>query len=292
MGCKCGREYLFNEKEIIKAESIKDHLNKKNKKEDNDNNTNNNTISYNSKDNKSFLLSNNYINNTNLIQNNNLNYNNINGIQRPELNMTKNKGDYSLSNVNMNNSQYSSIEMIDKEEDKSTNNDYSHKVISLINSIRANPASYAQIVEDSIKNIKTTKNNQIIYHNIVKVALHRGEQAFRDAVQDLRNTTPMQDLKFNPLICIPLPENEQELKEQNFMKLQVDKMKDKNYNIEIYFKDLIKIPEVSVLLMIVDDNTKNIAKKRNTLLNKDFKFIGVNSKFIGKNFLAYFSFSR
>lgn len=34
--------------------------------------------------------------------------------------------------------------------------------------------------------------------------------------------------------------------------------------------------------MIVDDNSKNVAKKRMTLLNKDFKYIGVNSKLIGK----------
>ena len=264
MGCKCGREYLFSENEIIKSESVKDHLNNKNKKMKNGNNANNNTISFNSKDNQSFLLNNNYINNTNLIQNNNFNYNKS---QRPELNMTQKKGDYSLSNVNMNNSQYSSIEFLDKVEEKSINIDYSQKVISLINSIRSNPASYAKIVEDSIKNIKTVKNNQIIYHNVVKVALHRGEQAFRDAIEDLRNTAPMQDLRFNPFICIPLPENEQELKDQVFLKTQVNKLREKNNNIEIYFKDLIKIPEISVLLMIVDDNSKNVAKKRMTLLN-------------------------
>ncbi len=289
MGCKCGREYLFSENEIIKSESVKDHLNNKNKKMKNGNNANNNTISFNSKDNQSFLLNNNYINNTNLIQNNNFNYNKS---QRPELNMTQKKGDYSLSNVNMNNSQYSSIEFLDKVEEKSINIDYSQKVISLINSIRSNPASYAKIVEDSIKNIKTVKNNQIIYHNVVKVALHRGEQAFRDAIEDLRNTAPMQDLRFNPFICIPLPENEQELKDQVFLKTQVNNLREKNNNIEIYFKDLIKIPEISVLLMIVDDNSKNVAKKRMTLLNKDFKYIGVNSKFIGKNFVAHFAFSR
>ena len=289
MGCKCGREYLFSENEIIKSESVKDHLNNKNKKMKNGNNTNNNTISFNSKDNQSFLLNKNYINNTNLIQNNNFNYNKS---QRPELNMIQKKGDYSLSNVNMNNSQYSSIEFLENAEEKSINIDYSQKVISLINSIRANPASYAKIVEDSIKNIKTVKNNQIIYHNVVKVALHRGEQAFRDAIEDLRNTAPMQDLRFNPFICIPLPENEQELKDQVFLKTQVNKLREKKNNIEIYFKDLIKIPEISVLLMIVDDNSKNVAKKRMTLLNKDFKYIGVNSKFIGKNFVAHFAFSR
>ena len=102
----------------------------------------------------------------------------------------------------------------------------------------------------------------------------------------------MMPLRFNPQLCIPLPENEVELNEKNYLKEAVDKMRGRNTNIEIYYKDLIKIPEVSVLLMIVDDNSKNVAKKRDTLLNKDFKFIGCNCKYIGKNFVAHFSFSR
>ena len=167
----------------------------------------------------------------------------------------------------------------------SKKNDYPQKTISLINQIRSNPVLYSNQVENSIKNIKINKNNQIIYHNIVKVALHRGEQAFREAIDKLKNTKPMQPLRYNPQLCIPLPENEIELKDQNFLKEQVDKIRKRSTIIEIYFKDLIKIPEISVLLMIVDDNSKNTSKKRDTLLNKDFRYIGVNSKFIGKNFV-------
>ena len=82
--------------------------------------------------------------------------------------------------------------------------------------------------------------------------------------------------------------------ENHFFTVQetVDKMRERDVTIEIYFKDLIKIPEVSALLMIVDDNSKNTTKKRDTLLNRDFKYIGINSKFLGKNFVAHFSFSR
>ena len=42
--------------------------------------------------------------------------------------------------------------------------------------------------------------------------------------------------------------------------------------------------------MIVDDTNKNAEKKRMALLNKDLKYVGVTSKFIGKTFIAYFSF--
>ena len=282
MGCKWGRDILFGEtNEIIKAQSLKKNNNKKkqNGLYSNNNPTieeNNNTIN-NISDKSYFYYS----------KENNNQYNN----KEPELNLLNKNDEESPTINNINGSQRSSLNMPLSTE-ISKKNDYPQKIISLINEIRSNPLLYSKQVEDSIKNIEIGKDNQIIYHNIVKVALHRGEQAFREAINILRNTEPMQPLRYNPQLCIPLPENEIELKNQNFLKEQVDNIKQRNTIIEIYFKDLIKIPEVSVLLMIVDDNSKNISKKRETLLNKDFRYIGVNSKFIGKHFVAHFSFSR
>ena len=286
MGCKCGRDYLFTENEIIKAEPINKKINMRNKNLTYYINNNNSSVSY---SNKNDILLNN--NSSNYIINSN--YNNFNNFdKKSEISYAQKNNEESVSYYNMNGSQISSLDFPPKIEEDNKKNDYPQKVISLINKIRSDPVAYSNIVEESIKNIKTTKNNQIIYYNIVKVALYRGEQAFRDAINELKNTEPMLPLRFNPQLCIPLPENVQELKEQNFLKNQVEKMKEKDCKIEIYFKDLIKIPEVSVLLMIVDDNSKLTSKKRNTLLNNEFKYIGVNCKFIGKNFVAHFSFSR
>ena len=274
MGCKCGRDLLFGDNEIIKAESIRAHYNKKNNKNPyNNNKDNNDSIPFNN-------------NTLNLMQ-----YNNINNIQNPEMNFAR-KNDESSAIINMYGSQRSSLDMNLQKEVITEKNEYPQKVIFLINKIRSNPLMYANVVEESIKNIKVTKNHKIIYSNEVKVALHRGEEAFREAINQLKQTEPMMPLRFNPQLCIPLPENEVQLNEKNYLKEAVDKMRGRNTNIEIYYKDLIKIPEVSVLLMIVDDNSKNVAKKRDTLLNKDFKFIGCNCKYIGKNFVAHFSFSR
>ena len=44
--------------------------------------------------------------------------------------------------------------------------------------------------------------------------------------------------------------------------------------------------------MIVDDSTKSPGKKRQAVLNKNYKYIGISSKFIGKTFVAYFTFSK
>ena len=196
------------------------------------------------------------------------------------------------NNINQNeNNNYNNINLDDKY------SDYPEKIIELINNIREDPVGYADIIEDSIKNIieeedkKDPENIRLIFKKKVKVALNKGEPAFKEAAEYLKTLSPLPPLEFNQDKCIPLPENEEELKDPTFLREQVQKIRE-NTNIDVFFKDLIKIPEVSGLLMIVDDNIKNAGKKRLALLNKELKYIGVTSKFIGKTFIAYFSFSK
>ena len=182
-------------------------------------------------------------------------------------------------------------------EDKNTKYaEYPEKMLELINKIRGDPVSYADIIEDSIKNISVIEDGEeskskIIYKKKVKVALTRGEPAFREAAEILRNMEPLPPLQIKNEICIPLPFNENDIKDFSYLKDQVKILRETT-NIDVFFKDLIKIPEVSALLMIVDDGEKNAGRKRNAVLNKNFKYIGINSKFIGKTFIAYFTFSK
>ncbi len=175
--------------------------------------------------------------------------------------------------------------------------DYPQKMLDLINQIRANPSSYADVIEDSIQNIteeqdrKDESKIRIIYKKKVKVALNRGEIAFKDAAEELRSMEPLPPLILKNDICVPLPEEEAEIKDTSYLREQVKLIREKT-NIDVFFKDLIKIPEVSALLMIVDDSEKNPGKKRKAVLNPDFKYIGISSKFIGKTFIAYFAFSK
>ena len=175
--------------------------------------------------------------------------------------------------------------------------EYPDKMIEIINKIRENPNAYADFIEDSIKYIieipdkDDETKTKLIFKKKVKVALNRGEVAFHEAAEILRNMEPLPPLEFNGNICIPLPQNEEELKDPNYLKDQVKALKENN-NIDLYFKDLVKLPDVSALLMVVDDNAKNTGRKRNAILNKDFKYIGINSHFVGKTFLAYFAFSK
>ena len=184
-----------------------------------------------------------------------------------------------------------------KNEDKNAKYaDYPKKMLELINKIRANPSSYADIVLNGINNIIINQDfdetkPKIIYKNKVKVALSKGEQAFHEAAEILKEMQPLPPLEFKDEICVPVPETEEELNDHSYLKKQINIIQENN-NIDLFFKDLVKLPEVSTLLMIVDDNEKNPGKKRNALLNEEFKYIGISNKFIGKKFIAYFTFSK
>ena len=275
MGCKCTSDLFFGESEIIKANSIQQ--------------TRSNKTTYE----KPLSNSSKYISQKN----------NYSDIKPPEINIIQKPNEETASILNSNKSQISSQASLYNYSEKEQpvtpvksvldfSEEYTERIISLINNIRSDPSSYSYTILESIQNIKRTKNDKIIYHDKVKVALFKGEEAFYDAAEKLKNIQPMNKLEYDQNLCVPLPENENEFKSQEFLNSSVEKMREKNINVEIYFRDLIKIPEVAVLLMIVDDNSKNTSKKRNTLLNKNFKYIGVCSKFIGKNFVAHLSFSR
>ena len=174
--------------------------------------------------------------------------------------------------------------------------DYPKKMLELINKIRANPSSYADIVLNGINNIIINQDfdetkPKIIYKNKVKVALFKGEQAFREAAEILKEMQPLPPMEFKEEICVPVPETEEELNDHSYLKKQINIIQENN-NIDLFFKDLVKLPEVSALLMIVDDSEKNPGKKRNALLNEEFKYIGISNKFIGNKFIAYFTFSK
>ena len=191
-----------------------------------------------------------------------------------------------------------------KEKELILKNQYNQRVYELINQIRLNPSEYSQTILDNINNIiiethkeinKETgemENNQIIvFKKKVKVNLYKGEESFREAAEILKNTKSMEKLKFNKDIVIPLPDKEEDIISSTFIRNKANEIRIHS-NINVYFKEYIKNPEIAVLLMIVDDTEIMNGKKRECLLNPNIKYIGIDSKFIGKNFIAHFSFSK
>ena len=181
---------------------------------------------------------------------------------------------------------------------------YNKRVFELINKIRTNPIEYSKIILDNIKNISIENHKElnkyngieelkqvIVFKKKVKVKLFKGKESFLEAAKILENTSSMEPLKFNKSIIIAVPDSEEELKKSKFTKNEINEIM-KKAKINAYFKEYVKNPEVAVLLMIVDDTEFSKGKKRKSLLNEEFKYIGIDSKFVGNNFIAHFSFSK
>ena len=224
MGCKCASDLFFGESEIIKANSIQQ--------------TKSNKTTYE----KPLSNSSKYISQKN----------NDSNIKPPEINIIQKPNEETASILNSNKSQISSQVSLYNYSEKEQpvtpvksvldfSEEYTERIISLINNIRSDPSSYSYTILESIQNIKRTKNDKIIYHDKVKVALFKGEEAFYVAAEKLKNIQPMNKLEYDQNLCVPLPENENEFKSQEFLNSSVEKMREKNINVEIYFRDFIKI---------------------------------------------------
>ena len=184
-----------------------------------------------------------------------------------------------------------SISKISESESRSRKKvDYNKEVFTLINAIRSNPAAFAKDIEDAISKI-TSIEGKLVYKGAVKVALKKGESAFKEAVEILRSTEPLEPFSLCEDIAIVVPEEEEKIKSTKVFQELVEEKK-KNVIIDAFFKDLVKDPYTSVLLMIVDDNGKSAGKKRNVLLGKDYKKIAVTSRKVKKTFCAYFTFQN
>lgn len=191
-----------------------------------------------------------------------------------------------------------------KEKEIVSKNLYNQRVFELINQIRLNPSEYSQTILDNINYVITEtrgivnketgieEKKQInVFKKKVKVNVYKGKESFREAAEILKKTPPMEKLQFNKDIAIPLPDNEEDIINSSFIKSKVNEIR-KHFNINIYFKEYIKNPEIAVLLMIVDDSENFRGKKRECLLNPNLKYIGIDSKFIGTKFIAHLSFSK
>ena len=160
--------------------------------------------------------------------------------------------------------------------------DYVKKVFFLINKIRTNPSDFIQAIEQAEKCIKEKDGRKIFEGNGTNVLLNEGKTMFKDCEEYLKNLQPMEELNFCDDIVLECPTEEKKIKDINIFKEKLLEKKDK-FGIMAYFKDSIRIPEISVLLMIVDDSVKNPRKKRETLLNPKFKYIGISASDVNVN---------
>ena len=173
--------------------------------------------------------------------------------------------------------------------EESPEDEFSKYIFEKINLIRKNPNDFVEMIEESKSKI-LEKNGKNFYKSKVKVVLKDGISVFDETIELLKKTQPMNELQFSSKICVPLPENEEEIKNPQYLKSKVEEIK-KNYSIKTYWRDIINDSETSFILMIVDDNGNKKGLKRKEILNPEMKYIGINSITIEKSFVCYLTLS-
>jgi len=163
---------------------------------------------------------------------------------------------------------------------------FSKYIFKQINKLRENPQSFINIIQNAKRNIIKLKGINV-YKSSVKVALNNGESAFDDAIRILQKTEPMDKLIFNPKFVIDLPTNESELRSGDYLSSQANNKIESGIDIKSFWKDVVKDPVSCIILTIVDDSGRNAGKKRQDILNRNNKYIGISSKEIGKTFACY-----
>ncbi len=169
----------------------------------------------------------------------------------------------------------------------SPSDNYSCYFLSQINKIRTEPQSFIGVIEDSKANIIKDHLGRIIYNGKIKVCLNTGEAAFDEAIQFLKELEPMEPLIYNPQITINAPLNEDDILDKDDLNKKIKAMMNLGFNFRSYWRDVIKDPEISFLLMIIDDNGIKSGMKRKDILCPYVKYIGISSSEVNQNFVCY-----
>ena len=174
----------------------------------------------------------------------------------------------------------------------SPSDNYSKYLLEQINKIRTDPQSYIGIIEDAKNNIIKDKNGRYIYNGKIRIALMNGESAFNKAIDYLKTVQSMGKLVYNPYLTVEMPKSENEIKYKNDLSLKVDNMIKNGTIIKSFWRDVIKDPQISFLMMIVDDTGDKSGMRRKDILDPNMKYIGISSIDINGTFVCYITLSN
>ena len=168
---------------------------------------------------------------------------------------------------------------------------FSKYLFEQINKIRTDPQSFVGVIEDGKANIKKDKYGRLIFNGKMKIGLAEGESAFNKTIEYLKKLNPMEPLEFDQNLAVPPPTNVHDIKDKDDLKRKVLNMMGNGMVIRSYWRDVVRDPEISFLLMIVDDNGIKSGMRRKDILNPTMKYIGITSAEINKQFVCYLALS-
>jgi hypothetical protein len=130
-----------------------------------------------------------------------------------------------------------------------------------------------------------------------KIALNRGEEAFREAAERLRNTTGMGKVEIRANLQIPIADAVDQWGNKGYIQHQLHHFKDqnkktRNYKHFNFFYDLgSPYAEASLVLQLVDDSPFKGSRSR-TLLNPTFQYVGISSQRVKNKHCGYYLFAN
>ena len=80
---------------------------------------------------------------------------------------------------------------------------------------------------------------------------------------------------------------ENEIKYKSDLRYKVENMINKGIIIKSFWRDVVKDPDISLLMMIVDDIGEKSGLRRKDLFDPNMKYIGISSVEINGSFVCY-----
>ena len=84
-----------------------------------------------------------------------------------------------------------------------------------------------------------------------------------------------------------MPKTENEIRFVNDLRYKVDGLVNKGIIIKSFWRNVIRDPDISFLMMIVDDMGEKSGMRRKDLLDPNMKYIGISSVEINGIFVSY-----
>ncbi len=127
-----------------------------------------------------------------------------------------------------------------------------------------------------------------------KIKLNHGKEAFETCIEILNNMQPLEPLTLKNELMITVPEVKSLWTDKDYintMKYQkIEELECIKDNNTFHFDIGSSNPEISLIMQLVDDSVFRGSRREN-LLSRDFKYIGIHNRVVDNVSCSYFFFA-
>ncbi len=175
---------------------------------------------------------------------------------------------------------------------------YKDNLVTSINKIRSSPKDVHLLIDKYINMIQENESEvELVYHlneKNIKITLLNGREEFLRVRNIFDSVSVLDTFQYNKLYEIDLYFRDDLISDNQIININVlselygshyAKLKQNGLELRGFHYDISPCdPEISLLLQLVDDNDSR-GQRRNNLLNKDFKYIGITSLLIANGLI-------